>query len=96
MKGCTKYQTFEKTTQNLENTSLTSCVCQVTEASRLSKEATNWRATDPLPGSASGRSPTTYSGLAAGAGKGGDATGRMASTPLIAGRSPRNAHGNVL
>ena len=51
----------------------------------------NWRVTDPILGIVSGGSLTTNSGLAAGVGKGGDATGRMASTPLIAGWSPRPA-----
>ena len=39
---------------------------------------------------------TTNSGLAAGVGKGRDAPGRMASTPLIAGRSPHIVQGNAI
>ena len=39
---------------------------------------------------------TTHSRLAANAGKGGDAIGWMASTPLIAGRSSRYAQGGAV
>ena len=53
----------------------------------------NQRVTNPILGIASSGSSTTNSGLAASVGKGGDATGRMASTPLIAGRSPRPTQG---
>ena len=56
----------------------------------------NQRVTNPILGIASSGSSTTNSGLAAGVGKGGDATGRMASTPLIAGRLPRPAQGGAV
>ena len=52
--------------------------------------------TDPIPGIASAGSSTTNPGLAAGVGKGGDTTGRMACTPLIAGRSPHTAQGGAV
>ena len=62
----------------------------------LNFDDSNRRVSDLIPGIASGGSSNTNSGLAASVGKGGDAIGRMASTPLIAGRLPRLAQGGAV